>query len=172
MRCANVAMGAYSTLFQWYSEYYDSELDLVYYNFRHYSPSLGRFLSRDPIQEQGGLNLYAFVGNSLLWGFDILGKKVYWASRDLDKFLIGNHHFILITFFDDEPLPPGGTSHEIKCEKNKCRKKHHIVTLSLERKSDGMITLNDCLKEDIDAYREEYCDEKNSWPILIIRHQR
>ncbi len=29
-----------------------------------YSPSLGRFLSRDPIQEQGGLNLYAFVKNA------------------------------------------------------------------------------------------------------------
>ena len=45
--------------FQWSSEVYDSELDLVYYNYRHYSPSLVRFLSRDPIEEQGGLNLYA-----------------------------------------------------------------------------------------------------------------
>ena len=45
------------------SEFHDSELDLVYYNYRQYSPALGRFLSRDPIQEQGGLNLYAFVGN-------------------------------------------------------------------------------------------------------------
>ena len=45
------------------SEFYDSELDLVYYNYRHYSPALGRWLSRDPIEEQGGLNLYAFVGN-------------------------------------------------------------------------------------------------------------
>ena len=44
--------------FQWSSEYYDSELDLVYYNYRHYSPAHGRFLSRDPIEEQGGLNLY------------------------------------------------------------------------------------------------------------------
>ena len=44
--------------FRFSSEYYDSELDLVYYNYRHYSPSLGRFLSRDPIEEQGGLNLY------------------------------------------------------------------------------------------------------------------
>ncbi len=40
--------------FRFSSEYYDSELDLVYYNYRHYSPSLGRFLSRDPIEEQGG----------------------------------------------------------------------------------------------------------------------
>ena len=45
------------------SEFYDSELDLVYYNYRHYSPALGRWLSRDPIEEQGGRNLYAFVGN-------------------------------------------------------------------------------------------------------------
>ena len=58
---------------QWSSEICDSELDLVYYNYRHYSPSLGRFLSRDPIQEQGGLNLYAFCKNSFS-NADILGK--------------------------------------------------------------------------------------------------
>ena len=59
--------------FRFSSEYYDSELDLVYYNYRHYSPSLGRFLSRDPIEEQGGLNLYAFVGNNAIRERDILG---------------------------------------------------------------------------------------------------
>ncbi|MGN0834757.1 MAG: RHS repeat-associated core domain-containing protein [Candidatus Spyradosoma sp.] len=58
--------------FQWSSEFYDSELGLVYYNYRHYSPSLGRFLSRDPIEEQGGLNLYVFVGNNFSNG-DYLG---------------------------------------------------------------------------------------------------
>ena len=62
--------------FRFSSEYYDSELDLVYYNFRHYSPSLGRFLSRDPIEEQGGLNLYAFVGNRSLKRVDLLGTRV------------------------------------------------------------------------------------------------
>ncbi|MBQ8446047.1 MAG: RHS repeat-associated core domain-containing protein, partial [Opitutales bacterium] len=60
--------------FRFSSEYYDSELDLVYYNYRHYSPGLGRFLSRDPIEEQGGLNLYAFVGNCVLMKFDVEGK--------------------------------------------------------------------------------------------------
>ena len=62
--------------FRFSSEYYDSELDLVYYNFRHYSPSLGRFLSRDPIEEQGGWNLYAFVGNHVLIAIDSLGKEL------------------------------------------------------------------------------------------------
>ena len=61
--------------FRFSSEYYDSELDLVYYNYRHYSPSLGRFLSRDPIEEQGGWNLYLIGGNNLLERTDILGES-------------------------------------------------------------------------------------------------
>ncbi len=65
--------GDVSQPFQWSSEVYDSELDLVYYNYRHYSPSLGRFLSRDPIEEQGGLNLYACMGNQPVSITDCLG---------------------------------------------------------------------------------------------------
>ncbi|MBQ6705267.1 MAG: RHS repeat-associated core domain-containing protein, partial [Opitutales bacterium] len=60
----------------WSSEFYDSELDLVYYNFRHYSPALGRFLSRDPIAEQGGRNLYAFVQNTPTTHTDSLGLRL------------------------------------------------------------------------------------------------
>ena len=70
------ASGDVSQPFQWSSEHYDSELDLVYYNFRHYSPSLGRFLSRDPIAEQGGRNLYAFVKNNPILLTDEKGNIV------------------------------------------------------------------------------------------------
>src|ERR1700738_1676589 len=31
--------------------------------YRAYNPSIGRWLSRDPLGEKGGLNLYAYVGN-------------------------------------------------------------------------------------------------------------
>ena len=62
--------------FQWSSEVYDSELDLVYYNYRHYSPADGRFLSRDPIEEQGGLNLYAYGNNDAVALFDFRGLKI------------------------------------------------------------------------------------------------
>ena len=48
---------------QWSSEYYDNELALVYYNYRHYNPTDGRWINRDPIAEQGGWNLYGFVKN-------------------------------------------------------------------------------------------------------------
>ena len=61
--------------FRFSSEHYDSELDLVYYNYRHYSPSLGRFLSRDPIEEQGGWNLYAISMNNMVSVIDLLGLE-------------------------------------------------------------------------------------------------
>jgi hypothetical protein len=36
---------------------------MYYYGYRYYIPKLGRWLSRDPIGERGGNNLYGFVGN-------------------------------------------------------------------------------------------------------------
>jgi len=44
-----------------------------YYGFRYYNPSTGRWLSRDPAEEQGGLNLYGFIGNSSVNAIDLLG---------------------------------------------------------------------------------------------------
>ena len=46
---------------------------LIYYGFRYYSASLGRFLNRDPIGEAGGTNLYAFVENDPVNGWDYMG---------------------------------------------------------------------------------------------------
>jgi RHS repeat-associated protein len=52
---------------------------------RYYSPSLGRWLSRDPIEEQGGQNLYAYAANDPLNGLDARGAsciKFYsWPSK-------------------------------------------------------------------------------------------
>jgi len=41
--------------------------------FRMYSPSQARWLNRDPIEESGGVNLYAYVSNSPIGAFDPLG---------------------------------------------------------------------------------------------------
>ena len=48
---------------------------LYYYGYRYYSPSLGRWISRDPIEEEGGVNLYAMCGNGTAYWFDVLGMK-------------------------------------------------------------------------------------------------
>jgi RHS repeat-associated protein len=39
---------------------------LIYYRARYYDPTMGRFVSQDPIGMKGGLNFYAYVGNSPL----------------------------------------------------------------------------------------------------------
>ena len=51
---------------------YDTKL-VSYYGFRYYDPVTGRWPSRDPIEEQGGLNLYGMVGNDALNLIDVVG---------------------------------------------------------------------------------------------------
>ena len=47
-----------------------------YYGLRYYNPSTGRWPNRDPIEENGGVNLYEFVKNSPITLNDSLGLKV------------------------------------------------------------------------------------------------
>ena len=55
-----------SYLFSSSAKYTDTETGLLYYGYRYYLPSMGRWLSRDPIEEKGGMNLYAYVrGNPI-----------------------------------------------------------------------------------------------------------
>jgi integrase/recombinase XerD len=46
---------------------------VIDYAYRYYNPTTGRWLSRDPIGERGGRNLYAFVGNRGVNREDFLG---------------------------------------------------------------------------------------------------
>ena len=50
--------------FRFSTKYQDDETDLLYYGYRYYSASTGRWASRDPIEEAGGVNLYGFVKNN------------------------------------------------------------------------------------------------------------
>ena len=63
--------------FRFSSEQYDDETGLVYYNYRYYSPEFGRWIKRDPIGEDGGVNLYAMVGNNPVRYWDIWGQYKY-----------------------------------------------------------------------------------------------
>ena len=65
---------------QWSSEMFDGELGLVYYNYRHYTPHDGRWISRDPITEQEELNLYAFVRNNPATAYDRWGNTGIYPS--------------------------------------------------------------------------------------------
>ncbi len=57
------------------SKYFEAECDLYYYGCRFYSIALMRWLSRDPLHEEGGLNLYCFCINSSCSKIDPFGKE-------------------------------------------------------------------------------------------------
>jgi RHS repeat-associated protein len=46
------------------------------YGYRYYDPLTGRWPSRDPIEEEGGINLYGFVVNDGVNSFDLHGNEV------------------------------------------------------------------------------------------------
>jgi RHS repeat-associated protein len=64
------------------AKYRDTETDLVYYGHRYYTTSTGRWVSRDPIGEGGGFNMYAFVQNSPIDLIDVNGL----ISFDWERF--------------------------------------------------------------------------------------
>ena len=56
------------------------------YGYRDYDPVTGRWPSRDPIEEQGGMNLYGFVYNAPNSWIDALGEEA--AHTDECKWAI------------------------------------------------------------------------------------
>lgn len=62
------------------TKFADDEPCLDYYGYRYYKPSLGRWLSRDPVGERGGLNLHCLLWNDPVNFVDVLGL-VDWRSQ-------------------------------------------------------------------------------------------
>jgi RHS repeat-associated protein len=90
---ASYEYGAYGTIvsssgsfagsnpFRFSTKYLDSETGLYYYGYRYYSPELGRWVSRDPLGEEGGVNTLAIAGNDLINNYDLFGLFWEWARN-------------------------------------------------------------------------------------------
>jgi RHS repeat-associated protein len=59
--------------FRFSTKYFDTETNLYYYGYRYYESVMGRWLNRDPIEEIGGINLYAYIMNATPNRIDPLG---------------------------------------------------------------------------------------------------
>lgn len=68
--------------FRFSGQYTDVESGLSYYGYRYYNAQSGRWLSRDPAEEEGGLNTYGFIDNDGINGVDYLGlwKRDGWSG--------------------------------------------------------------------------------------------
>lgn len=62
--------------FRFSTKYQDGETDLLFYGYRYYSASTGRWLTRDPLDEKGGKNLYGFVRNDSVGFLDTDGRAL------------------------------------------------------------------------------------------------
>ena len=87
------ATGDYAAVnpYRFSSEFHDDGTGLVYYNYRYYSPVLGRWTSRDPIGEEGGGNLYVLVYNNPVHHIDVFGlfqwpHRGYCAGKSYNRF--------------------------------------------------------------------------------------
>jgi len=67
--------------FRFSTKYQDDESGLVYYGYRYYKPFTGTWSNRDPIEEEGGLNVYGFLKNNPNNQFDALGKEDQAGNR-------------------------------------------------------------------------------------------
>jgi len=79
--------GAYSVSnpHRFSTKYQDAETGFSYYGFRYYEASAGRWLSRDPIEEEGGINLHGMCGNDLLNKVDLLGLEIEVDSKFVSR---------------------------------------------------------------------------------------
>ncbi|AHF92924.1 type IV secretion protein Rhs [Opitutaceae bacterium TAV5] len=142
-----VATGTNGELpFGFSTKYHDTETALLYYGYRYYSPNFGRWINRDIIEEDGGINLYGFPdpvntidphgsvritikkidvdGNDLrLGGPAGRGRTYGWTEVPLDK----THH--KIDFYNDDK----------KCECGDRNKLNFIFEISSYRAKRGVI---------------------------------
>ena len=74
--------------FRFSTKFCDEETGLSYYGYRFYDPTKGRWMSRDPIGERGGKNLYVLLNNQSTIHVDYLGLEfsgTYSISQKLLK---------------------------------------------------------------------------------------
>jgi RHS repeat-associated protein len=69
---------------------WDSETGFYQVRFRYLHPTLGRWLTRDPIGQNGGINLYGYVLNNPINYFDLFGLFTSGSGTFTDNFFTHN----------------------------------------------------------------------------------
>jgi RHS repeat-associated protein len=83
--------------------YRDAETGLVLFGQRYYDPALGSWLTRDPIAEQGGINLYSYTQGNPVNRLDPSGLMVpppepdFWDKTGLRK--VWNNQYVQMGLF-------------------------------------------------------------------------
>ena len=70
---AIIPTSAFSNRFLYTGREWDSEIGSYFYRARYYRPTIGRFVSQDPLGHSAGINLYSYADNSPINKLDPLG---------------------------------------------------------------------------------------------------
>jgi RHS repeat-associated protein len=131
--------------FRFSSEYADDALGLVYYNYRHYEPIVGKWLRWDPLDEVGGVGLNVFMGNRF-GEIDILGL----ASHTMRTQLYINPKFEWVREFG---VPVIGPVRDMSALEKYLEWVHKLKSFDQ--------------KVDVEISWKGYCTGSNSdWPII------
>ncbi|WP_367871097.1 RHS repeat-associated core domain-containing protein [Luteolibacter sp. Populi] len=71
------------------TRFHDKETGLCYYGYRYLDPAAGRWLSKDPMHELAGPNLYALIGNDSVGEVDMWGLLQAPQMPDLQTIMDG-----------------------------------------------------------------------------------
>ena len=89
--------------FRFSTKYWDDETGLGYWGYRYYSSRMGRWISRDPLEEEGGINLYSYLDSQPLALIDPLGERQYSYEFNLRATGTGFSFYMRGEFKDTEP---------------------------------------------------------------------
>jgi len=89
--------------FRFSTKYWDDETGLGYWGYRYYSPRMGRWISRDPLEEESGINLYSYLDSQPLALIDPLGERQYSYEFNLRATGTGFSFYMRGEFKDTEP---------------------------------------------------------------------
>lgn len=84
-----------------------------HYGLRFYNPDTGRWLDRDPIEERGGKNVYAFIRNRVLDTVNRLGLSIWYSSIEIRRYHGSGEASIGLnepSYFDTDDWGPGNYS--------------------------------------------------------------
>ena len=135
-------------------------VDVAYYGYRYYDPLTGRWPSRDPIEEMGGVNLYGFLGNDGVNRLDSLGMVALQTEyTDLDAAAIA-----ALRDVTRESMIPGGNEWGgliLGCNDGKAW--HFIYTPGVSSDSPNRVFI------DFDGY-DPYTKDKRDWVPVADYH--
>ncbi len=121
------AEGTVQQAIQWSSEFYDEELGLVYYNYRHYNPMVGRWLGRDSINEYITKNLYDYCVNNAVIYSDWVGRTIEMNAVEYNTLSHITNSYGVYAYTGDangatvaRPQEEGEDVFETKVENGKC----------------------------------------------------